>query len=79
MSAQIERGPLVRWLVRNGFQQKPAKATGHAHYESPSGHKVTIVAHGPKDLTKKHLGSLKRTLRAAGFDAEKAIEEIRTS
>ena len=37
--------------------------------------KVTVPGHGPKDLTKKHVGMILRALESAGFDRAKVRRE----
>jgi predicted RNA binding protein YcfA (HicA-like mRNA interferase family) len=69
MAHQLSRIALERWLLANGFM-KTTGASGHASYTHPSGHKTTLPAHGPVDLTKKHVGMIYRTLERCGWTRE---------
>ena len=66
MANQATRAQVERWLLKHGFTLKPGKKTSHRQF---AGHGVTITlpGHGPTDLTKKHLGMIRRALRAAGI------------
>jgi predicted RNA binding protein YcfA (HicA-like mRNA interferase family) len=66
MARQITRREVESWLVANGFERLPGKSTGHRHYSNGTV-KVTVLGHGPQDLTKKMVGMLRRQLRQAGF------------
>jgi predicted RNA binding protein YcfA (HicA-like mRNA interferase family) len=69
MTAQVEVGDVERWLRRNGFVEMPRKASGHRYFEN-GGVKIVLPGHGPKDLTKKHVGMLRRQLAEAGYSVE---------
>ena len=58
----------ARWLLAHGFTELPRKASGHRYFER-DGLKLTLPGHGPGDLSKKHVGALRRQLQAAGIDA----------
>jgi predicted RNA binding protein YcfA (HicA-like mRNA interferase family) len=66
MPAQVERRDVEAWLLRSGFVRLPGKKSGHAQY-SGHGIKITLPAHGPQDLTKKHVALITRQLRAVGL------------
>ena len=46
----------------------PGGKSGHRQFRhQQSGAKVTLPGHGPKDLTKKHVGMIRRTVEALGL------------
>jgi len=63
----MTRTDLEKWLLRNDFIQAAAGKTSHKQFVRGSC-KVTVPGHGPKDLSKKHVGLILRQLAAAGFD-----------
>lgn len=69
MTAQVEVRDVERWLLHHGFTEVPRKASGHRYFVNGNV-KVVLPGHGPKDLTKKHVGMLKRQLTEAGFVVE---------
>jgi predicted RNA binding protein YcfA (HicA-like mRNA interferase family) len=69
MTGQIEIRDVERWLRHHGFVELPRKASGHRYFQN-GGVKIVLPGHGPKDLSKKHVGLLKRQLAAAGFDVD---------
>lgn len=72
---EVTRRELARWLLDHGFVELPGRATGHRQFQR-AGVKVTLPAHGPQDLTKKHLGMILRQLERAGFDRELVKREL---
>ena len=71
MANQLDRRALVRWLLAHKFNEAVAKAGGHRKFvHAPTGVAVTVAAHGPQDITKKHVGMIIRQLVAAGFDRD---------
>jgi predicted RNA binding protein YcfA (HicA-like mRNA interferase family) len=54
--------------------QVPAGKTSHKQFVL-GGCKVTVPGHGPKDLSKKHLGMVLRALESVGFDRAKVRRE----
>lgn len=77
MSHQVDRRTLVRWLLTHGFSKVPGKATGHSYYTNGAT-KISVVAHGPADITKKNVSMLVRQLAAAGFEKNKVLDELRS-
>ncbi len=77
MAAEVTRREMERWLLKNGFDQKPGKRTSHKQFH---GHGVTITlpGHGPQDLTKKHVGMIVRKLEEAGFSRDAILEELKS-
>jgi len=63
----MTRTDLEKWLLRNNFIQAAAGKTSHKQFVR-GGCKVTVPGHGPKDLSKKHVGLILRQLATAGFD-----------
>lgn len=68
MARQLDKRTVARWLLNNGFVELQSKASGHRHFKAANGVKITLLAHGPTDLTKKHVGLLLRQIEHAGFD-----------
>ena len=66
-SNTMTRMDLEKWLLRHNFTQAPAGKTSHKQFVLGSC-KVTVPGHGPKDLSKKHLGMILRLLESVGFD-----------
>ena len=75
MAHQLSRIALERWLLAHGFS-KSSGASGHATYTHASGHKITLPAHGPADLTKKHVGMIYRALERCGWSREELKREL---
>lgn len=69
MSKLVKRSELERWLLRNGFEKVNGRSGGHAHFKSPR-LTVTVMSHGPKELTKKHTAMIRRSLLEAGYSPE---------
>ena len=67
VSRTMTRMELEKWLLRHNFTQAPAGKTSHKQFVLGSC-KVTVPGHGPKDLSKKHLGMILRLLESVGFD-----------
>lgn len=66
MPNQVMRDDVIRWLERHGFSRRDGR-NGHLQYTN--GHMtITLVGHGPRDLTKKHVGQIVRQLVQSGFD-----------
>jgi len=63
----MTRMDLEKWLIRHNFTQAPAGKTSHRQFVLGAC-KVTVPGHGPKDLSKKHLGLILRSLESVGFD-----------
>jgi predicted RNA binding protein YcfA (HicA-like mRNA interferase family) len=63
----MPRMALEKWLVHNNFTQVPAGKTSHRQFVLGTC-KVTVPGHGPKDLSKKHMGKILRSLESVGFD-----------
>lgn len=76
MANQVDRRTLIRWLLAHGFTEARVKASGHRKFVHGSGVAVTVLGHGPQDLTKKHIGMLVRQLESAGFDRERVRREL---
>ena len=70
----MTRMDLEKWLLRNNFTQTSAGKTSHKQFVLGSC-KVTVPGHGPKDLSKKHVGMILRALESAGFDRAKVRRE----
>ena len=66
----MTRMDLEKWLIRNNFTQAPA---GKQFVLGSC--KVTVPGHGPKDLSKKHVGMILRLLESVGFDRAKVRRE----
>jgi predicted RNA binding protein YcfA (HicA-like mRNA interferase family) len=71
----VERDAVVSWLLAHGFVERRGRATSHRQFIR-DGVLVTVVGHGPKDLSKKHLGMLLRQLARAGFDRAQVRREL---
>ena len=63
----MTRLALEKWLIRNNFTPAPAGKTSHRQFVLGTC-KVTVPGHGSKDLSKKHLGMILRSLESVGFD-----------
>jgi len=73
----LTKQKLVKWLLKNDFQQLPSKQTSHRRYRhKPTGVVITIPMHGRPELSKKHLGMLLRQLEEAGFNKEQTRVEL---
>ena len=70
----MTRMDLEKWLIRNNFTQVPAGKTSHRQFVLATC-KVTVPGHGSKDLSKKHLGMILRSLESVGFDRAKVRRE----
>jgi predicted RNA binding protein YcfA (HicA-like mRNA interferase family) len=70
-----ERETVIAWLLAHGFVERRGRQTSHRQF-SREGVVVTIPGHGPKDLSKKHLGMLLRQLERAGFDRAAVRREL---
>ena len=77
MANQVDRRPVVRWLLARGFEEVPGAQSGHRQFTNGAV-KVTLPGHGPQDLTKKHVALLGRALEIGGFDKKQAIQELET-
>jgi predicted RNA binding protein YcfA (HicA-like mRNA interferase family) len=69
MPRPLERRDVERWLLANGFTRAPGGKTSHVQFVG-HGIRVTLQGHGPKELTKKHVGMLVRQLRSAGLSPD---------
>ena len=70
----MTRTALEKWLVHNNFTQVSAGKTSHKQFVLGTC-KVTVPGHGSKDLSKKHLGMILRSLESVGFDRAKVRRE----
>lgn len=70
----MTRMALEKWLVHNNFTQVSAGKTSHKQFVLGTC-KVTVPGHGSKDLSKKHLGMILRSLESVGFDRAKVRRE----
>jgi len=70
----MTRTALEKWLVHNNFTQVSAGKTSHKQFVLGTC-KVTVPGHGSKDLSKKHLGMILRSLESIGFDRAKVRRE----
>ena len=72
----MPRKQMERWLLRNDFSLKSGRKTGHLHFK---GHDVTItlLGHGPTDISKKHVGMILRQLESAGFEKETVLRQLK--
>ena len=77
MPAEVTRRQLERWLLRNGFVLKAGGRTSHRQFQG-HGVTVTLLGHGPADLTKKHVGMIVRLLERAGFARAVLLAELKT-
>ena len=75
MAAQVTRGEMAAWLLRNGFRRLPGSATSHIQYER-AGVKIMLPGHGPNDLTKKHVGQILRALARLGLDPREVRRQL---
>jgi predicted RNA binding protein YcfA (HicA-like mRNA interferase family) len=75
MPNQVMREDVIHWLERNGFSRRDGRK-GHLQYTNGAT-LVTLVGHGPRDLTKKHVGQIVRHLVQAGFDRETVNRGLR--
>ena len=71
----VGRDTVVTWLLAHGFVERRARATSHRQFLR-NGVSVTVMGHGPKDLSKKHVGMLLRQLERAGFDRAQVRREL---
>jgi predicted RNA binding protein YcfA (HicA-like mRNA interferase family) len=71
----VEREAVVSWLLTHGFVERRARATSHRQFVR-EGVTITVVGHGPKDLSRKHLGMLLRQLERAGFERAQVRREL---
>jgi predicted RNA binding protein YcfA (HicA-like mRNA interferase family) len=71
----VEREAVVSWLLAHGFVERRARATSHRQFVR-EGVTITVVGHGPKDLSRKHLGMLLRQLERAGFERAEVRKEL---
>ena len=71
----MTRMDLEKWLIRNNFTQVPAGKTSHRQFVLGAC-KVTVPGHGPKDLTKKHVGMILRQLEQMGYDRKVVRDEL---
>ena len=76
MAGQMTRSRMARWLKEHGFGLLPGKATGH-EYWAKDGCKITLPAHGPQDLSKKHVALIARALERAGFSRDDLRRDFR--
>ena len=60
--------------MHNKFTQVPARKTSHKQFVLGAC-KLTVPGHGSKDLSKKHLGMILRSLETVGFDRAKVRRE----
>ncbi len=72
----MKRRDVEAWLLAHGFRALPDKAGGHRHFEL-NGVKVTLRAHGPQELSKKHQGMLIRQIVAAGISRDEVLAGLR--
>lgn len=73
----LTKQKLIKWLLKNNFQQLPGKQTSHHRYRhEPSGVVVTVPMHGRSEFSKKHLGMVLRQLEEAGFDKNQARVDL---
>ena len=80
MASQVETRTLVKWLLDHGFEERAGSATSHRQFVSKEPNiAITVPGHGPKDLTKKHVGLILRSLTQAGFDKKKTRRELESS
>jgi predicted RNA binding protein YcfA (HicA-like mRNA interferase family) len=75
MSHEVTRRRLERWLLEHGFVELPGRKSGHRQFARGS-LKITLVGHGPQDLTKKHVALILRQLATGGFDKERVRREL---
>ena len=70
----MTRMELEKWLIHHKFTQAPAGKTSHKQFVLGAC-KLTVPGHGSKDLSKKHLGMILRSLETVGFDRAKVRRE----
>jgi hypothetical protein len=51
MAGQVTRRRMATWLLDNGFRRLKGGMSEHVQYER-RGVKITLLGHGPQDLTK---------------------------
>lgn len=74
---QLQRRDIVFWLLHHDFTEQRRTATGHRHFtHGPSQVKVSVKAHGPKGLSKKHTSMIFRALERAGFSRDQLRSEL---
>lgn len=71
----VERGTLIAWLLAHDFIERRGRATSHRQFVR-DGVLVTVAGHGPRDLSKKHVGMVLRQLERAGFDRVQVRREL---
>jgi predicted RNA binding protein YcfA (HicA-like mRNA interferase family) len=71
----VDRETVVSWLLAHGFVERRGRATSHRQFVR-AGVTITVVGHGPKDLSRKHLGMLMRQLERAGFERTQVRREL---
>lgn len=77
MASQMDRRRMAAWLLAHDFKRATGNASGHWQFvHGPSKVKVSLIGHGPPDLTKKHMGMILRQLERAGFDREAVRQEL---
>lgn len=73
---QVDRKKLTKWLLTQGFEES-SSASGHLHFtHPPTGNKITVLGHGPVDMTKKHVALTIRQLMNCGFQRAWVREEL---
>jgi len=75
MTNEVTVRGMATWLLRNGFVELTGKKTGHRFFHKDNV-KITLPGHGPKDLTKKHLGMILRQLERVGYDRRKVRDQL---
>lgn len=77
MASQMDRRRMAARLLAHDFERLAGKATGHWQFaHKGTGVRVTLIGHGPPDLTKKHMGMILRQLDRAGFDREAVRRDL---
>ena len=77
MGMQVEKRDVEQFLIREGFTRQTSGAVG-GHIRWVKGDaKVTLIGHGSKDMTKKHVAMLIRQLAQAGYTRQQVLEGVR--
>ena len=71
----MKRRDLERFLLRNGFEQKPGGMTSHRLFIR-NGVTIVIPGHGAQDMSKKMSSLITRQLEAAGISREALRKEV---
>jgi predicted RNA binding protein YcfA (HicA-like mRNA interferase family) len=71
----LTRKRLVDWLLENGFEEQPRKASGHRQF-TRQGVKVAVPDHGDPHVEPKHVSLLARQLTPLGFDPKRVKKEL---